>query len=92
MAAPSRNEDYSHLVASRLNLPLSVNNLSIESDPSAAMSEMPAILNKVGPGTDVVLEFGDNVHVISPETFGAAYDQMAASFAKGHALICVSTF
>ena len=92
MAAPSAEEDYSHLVASRLNIPLSVYNLGIESDPSGSMSEILAISTKVGPDTDVVLEFGDNVHLISAETFGSAYDHLAASLAKGNSLVCVSTF
>ncbi|MGC2184055.1 MAG: SGNH/GDSL hydrolase family protein [Terriglobales bacterium] len=92
MAAPSADKDFSHLVASTLDVPVSVYNLGIESDPAGSMSEIPPIAGMVGSRTDVVLEFGDNVHVISPATFGAAYDQLAGALAKGHSLVCVSTF
>jgi hypothetical protein len=92
MAAPSADKDYSHLVAATLHVSLSVNNSGIESDPSGALSQVPAIASKIDPATDVVLEFGDNVHIISAEAFGSAYDQLAAAVAKGHALVCVSTF
>jgi hypothetical protein len=36
MAAPSSDKDFSHLVASRLSVPLFVDNLDIESDPSGS--------------------------------------------------------
>jgi hypothetical protein len=66
--------------------------LGIENDPSGSISDIRAIAVTVGPGTDVILEFGDNVHAISAETFGSAYDHLAASFTHGHSIVCVSTF
>jgi hypothetical protein len=92
MAAPFAAEDFSHLVAATRGVSLSVNNLSIESDPSGALSQLPAIVSKIDPSTDVILEFGDNVHTISRDAFGSAYDQLATAVATGHRLVCLSTF
>ncbi len=92
MAAPTSDKDFSHLVATRLNVPLSVNNLGIEFDPQSALPQIPTLASKVGSGTDVVLELGDNVPANQHDAFGKAYGQLAAAVAKGHSLVCVSTW
>jgi hypothetical protein len=92
MAAPSADKDFSHLVASALNVPLSVNNLAIETPEPNTPSQISTIATRVGPGTVVILEFGDNVRNAGVDTFEQAYDQLAASVAKGTALVCVSTW
>jgi len=92
MAAPSALADFSHLTAFTLSVPLTVGGLGIERDPENALPEIPAMANKVGPGTAVVLEFGDNVPSDGLEAFGEGYDQLTAAVAKGNSLICVSTW
>ena len=62
--------------------------LGIESDPSGDFSQVPAIASKIDPATDVVLEFGDNVHIISAEAFGSAYDQLAAAVEGTRPSLC----
>ena len=63
-----------HLVATSLNVPLSIQKINIETDPEDQFPRFRTWPARVGSRTDVVLEFGDNVHVVNPETFGAAYD------------------
>jgi hypothetical protein len=92
MAAPSQPQDFSHLTASALNVPLYLTNLSIERDPVDTIPVIPEMANKVGPHTAVVLEFGDNVLASGLEAFGQAYNQLAAAVSRGNSLVCVSTW
>jgi hypothetical protein len=93
MAAPSPDKDFSHLVAIALNVPLSVNNLGIESKPENSLAQIPVLADKVGPGTAVILELGDNAPFGGDVAgFGSAYDQLAAAMSKGNSLVCVSTW
>lgn len=92
MAAPSAAADFSHLTAAALDVPLTVMNLGIERSPEASLPQIPAIANQVGPGTAVVLEFGDDVPSGGLDAFAQAYDQLAAAVSKGHSVVCVSTW
>jgi hypothetical protein len=92
MAAPSADKDFSHLVASAMSVPLSVNNLAIEAPQPNTPSQISAIATRVGPGTAVILEFGDNVHSVGMDAFEQAYGQLAAAVVKGNSLVCVSTW
>src|SRR6266576_1806397 len=75
MAAPSADKDFSHLVASVLNVPISVNNVAIEAPQPNTLPQISAIATKVGPGTAVILEFGDNVRSVGMDAFEQAYGQ-----------------
>ena len=92
MAAPSAEKDFSHLVASALNVPLSANNLAIEDPQPNTLSQISAIATRVGPGTAVILEFGDNVRSAGVDAFEQQYGQLAAAVVKGNSLVCVSTW
>jgi hypothetical protein len=93
MAAPAADKDFSHLVAATLDVPLSVNNLGIEGEPQNALPQIPVLANKVGRGTAVVLELGDNAEFGGDMAgFASAYNQLAAAMSKGKSLVCVSTF
>ncbi len=94
MAAPAAEMDFSHLVAGELTLPLSVNNLGIESQPTNSLPQIPVLAEKVGPGTIVILELGDNAPFGGNVAgFESAYEQLAATMgSKGGSLVCVSTW
>lgn len=92
MAAPSEADDFAHLSASALNIPLTVMTLFVETDPQSTIAQIPGIAKQVGSGTAVVLEFGDDVPSGGLNAFAQAYDQVAAAVSKGNSLVCVSTW
>jgi len=92
MAAPAADKDFSHIVGAALNVPVSVNNLGIESEPENSLPKIPILADKIGPGTAVILELGDNAPFGDVAAFGSAYNQLAAAMSKANSLICVSTF
>jgi hypothetical protein len=93
MAAPAANKDFSHIVGATLNVPLSDNNLGIESEPENSMPQISALADEVGPGTAVILELGDNAPFGGDvAAFGSAYNQLATAMSKGNSLTCVSTW
>lgn len=94
MAAPSAGDDFSHLTAAAMKVPLTAVNMSIEIETESEISsaQISAVASTVGPATAVVLEFGDDVPSGSLNSFAAAYDQLAQAVAKGDSLVCLSTW
>lgn len=94
MAAPSAAADFSHLTASAMNVPVTAMNLAIETEPVTSLPQIPAIASQIGPGTAVILQFGDDVPsgVLEALLFRTAYDELAAAVSKGTSLVCVSTW
>lgn len=92
MAASSPDNDFAHLTAATLNLPLTALNFSeLEKAPMANTWQIPSYAQTANAQTAAVVELGDNVSLSSVSEFGAAYGTLldALHVAK---LACVSTW
>jgi hypothetical protein len=92
MAAASKQTDFSHITASALQLPLTIQGLNIERDPQGSLQQINSLVNQVDASTVVILEFGDNVPSDGVAAFGSAYEQLTSVLRNANALVCVSTW
>jgi hypothetical protein len=93
MAATAQANDFSHLVAAALGLPVVELNIStMEQNPSTAATVIAPLPARVHPGTIVVVELGENVSDLTGVTFQPAYDQLLKALNIGAKLLCVSTW
>jgi len=94
MAASAEANDFAHLTAASLNLPLTtLNGAPAEQQPAlngaALVTKITAAMT---PHTLVVVEMGDDVTATSLSAFGPVYDQVIEAASTGRALVCTSTY
>jgi len=86
-AAPSEAQDFAHLTESALKLPVTVQNVSIETEPQA-----PLPILSITRSTVVVIELGDNAAFLPVPPFAAAYDNLTSLAATSNRFACTSTW
>lgn len=94
MAAPTQAEDFVHLTAAALGVPVAdARNVNwVENQPEAAMPLIPAIADLIPADALVIVKLGENVAPGDLEPFRQAYAALLDQAAKGAALVCVSTY
>jgi alpha-galactosidase len=93
MAASAEANDFAHLTAAALRLPVSVRNLGIEVHPEQAQPAISELASQVTPvKTVVVVELGDNAWPDGMADFRSAYAQLLADTGNGYSLLCLSTW
>jgi alpha-galactosidase len=93
MAASAAPNDFAHITAAGVSLPLTISEFKdLEETPAVGVSEIPQQVAPVHPGTVLVVELGDNVSSTSYPGFLTAYPQFLSSIGPRQQLICVSTF
>lgn len=94
MAAPTQAEDFVHLTAAALGVPVhDARNVNwVENQPEAAMPLIPAIADLIPADALVIVKLGENVAPGNLEPFRQAYAALLDQAAKGAALVCVSTY
>ena len=95
MAASSEENDFVHLTAAALHVPITrFNVLSLETTPSTASEVIKNVSGGVDDTTAVILELGDNVpqNAKAIADFQAALRQLISSTRPRRSLACTSTF
>jgi alpha-galactosidase len=93
MAASAADKDFVHLVASSMNLPLTVRNFSgLEVTPAASAADIPAIVAPVNSTTMVVIQLSDNVQPGILTEFALQYGKLLDAVNQAPALFCISTW
>ncbi len=93
MAASVSSKDFSHLVSTSLNLPLSaaINFSTLETSPITVLdSDILSIVAPVKQSSMVVVELGDNVSTL--EVFSPQYSKLLDSVSQARLLVCTSTW
>jgi hypothetical protein len=92
MAASSQANDFSHVTATRLGLPVTATNfVDLERDSTAATSQIADVVRSITPTTLVIVELGDNAPPAKLSEFDPAYGKLLDAI-KGKKLLCLSTW